>query len=127
MSKKKEELKGKKPQENVERYLVTQGIQPMFGVEVTKDTDIDDIACNGEVHQTIKDLVFTTEIKRERDDSRGNHIKEESTLVINLKEGERLIWSEYEGYTLLGIKPMTVDEMKGNIEEIEKCEIEGLK
>lgn len=122
---KKKEIKGKKPQAKVERYLTEPRLELLFGVEVNEDTDIDDVACNGEIHQTIKDLVLTTEINRKRETPNGKAVEEHDTLRIELEPGTRLIWTETEGYILTGFKPMTRKEIIESLDDFDG--IEGLE
>lgn len=120
----KQEIKGKKPQEKIERFILRPQYTPILGVTVTKDTDIDDIARNGLVHQTIKNLVFTTEINRDVEKD-GCKINEYSKLTINLKEGTRLLWSQMDGYVLPETRPVTRKEIKKDLDNLNG--IEGLE
>ncbi|MBP5470308.1 MAG: hypothetical protein J6Z11_13815 [Candidatus Riflebacteria bacterium] len=110
-----EEIKGKKPQEKVERFLIEPHYTPLFGLTVTKNTEIDDVANEGKVHQTIKDLVFITEVKLSTDND-GLEIEEESKLTIKLPEGTRLIWTEDKGYIIPDFKPVTRKEIKEDLD-----------
>jgi hypothetical protein len=107
--------KGIKPQENVERFFIKPHYSPLLGLTVTKETEIDDIANEGKVHQTIKDLIFITELK-ESVESNGFEIEENSKLTIKLKEGTRLIWTEDKGYILPDFEPVTRTEIRADLD-----------
>lgn len=111
-------IKGKKPQDKVERFLVSPHYSPLFGLTVTKETDIDDVANDGKVHQTIKDLVFTT-ILKDKVEAQGCEIEEDSKLTIKLKEGTRLIWTEDKGYILPDFEPVTRAEIKEQLDYLD--------
>ncbi len=117
-------LKGKKPQEKIERFLVKPRYAPIFGVTVTKDTDIDDIECNGEIHQTIKNLVLTTEINKKIKNNEYE-FEEVSKVTMKLKEGTRLIWQEGQGYILPSVDLTTRKEIVENLKCLDG--IEGLE
>ena len=124
MEEEKEVIKGLKPQEKIERWLLRPKYTTIFGVTVTKDTDIDDIASNGEIHQTIKNLVFTTEIHKTVEEEEYK-FEEESVVKIHLKEGTRLIWIDGSGYILPNVELTTRKEI---IEELNCLDgIEGLE
>lgn len=108
-------FKGKKPQKNVERYMIKPQYYQFLGLTVDKNTDVDDVTEDGRVHQTIKGTKFTTEINDEREHN-GVKIKEYSKLEIELKEGTRLIWQEGQGYILPDFEPKSVNEVKEDLE-----------
>jgi hypothetical protein len=111
-------IKGKKPQEKVERFLISPQYRPLFGLTVTRETEIDDVANDGKVHQTIKDLLFITELT-DKVDVNGIEIEENSTLKIKLKEGTRLIWTEDKGYILPDFEPVTRKEIKEQLDYLD--------
>ena len=123
------EHKGKKPQEKIEYYFMRPQYRPILGVTVTKDTDIDDVTEDGKVHQTIKDLIFTTKIKKSvESDENGEDdylsITEDTTLTVKLKEGTRLIWQEGSGYILPQSEFLTLKEILKDYEYLK--DIEGV-
>jgi hypothetical protein len=83
--------------EKPEYFIVNPSIKLFGGIEVKKDTEFDTYNSDKTVHQTLKDLVLTTEIKRESD---YNGIKsvEESKMTTELPEHTILVWGEQEGY-----------------------------
>lgn len=123
IDKKEQKIRGKKPQEKIERFLLKPCYSPIFGVTVTKDTDIDDIECDGEIHQTIKDLTLTTEIHKQIKNEEYE-FEEESKVTIKLKEGTRLIWQEGQGYILPSVPVTTRKDIREELEALNG--IEGL-
>ena len=113
--KEEKKIKGKKPQDKIERFLIKPHYSPFFGVTVTKDTDIDDIESDGEIHQTIKDLTLTTEIHKIHKVEDFEY-REDSVVSVKLKEGTRLIWQEGQGYILPDFpvvkRPEIIEELK---------------
>lgn len=83
--------------EKPEYFIVNPSIQLFGGVEVKKDTKFETYNGDKTVHQTLKNLVLTTEIKRK---SEYNGIKstEESKMTTELPEHTILVWGEQEGY-----------------------------
>lgn len=83
--------------EKPEYFIVNPSIQLFGGVEVKKDTEFETYNGDKTVHQTLKNLVLTTEIKRK---SEYNGIKstEESKMTTELPEHTILVWGEQEGY-----------------------------
>ncbi len=114
-------------QQKIERFLLEPEYTPLFGITVRKDTDIEDWTNDKTVHQTIKDLVLTTEIKR-KEAGNGESLKgieETSILKLELEEGTRLLWTESQGYMLPTQRLTTRKEIKENLENLDG--IEGLE
>ena len=65
-----------KPQKEVERFMIKPHYGLFLGVTVNKDTDIEDEADEGRVHQTIKGTTFTT-VKKDEREKDGVKIQEE--------------------------------------------------
>lgn len=107
-------FRGKKPQKDVERFMIKPPYGLMLGVTVNKNTDIDDVTEDGKVHQTIKGTVFTTE-KKDEYEKGGIKVKENSTLVVEVPEGTRLVWIDGQGYILPDFEPKTVTEVKEDL------------
>ena len=65
---------------NNELFTIAANLKQFYGRTVTKEMEFDETTENGKVHQTIKDLVLTTELK---DENVYDNItsKEESKLV----------------------------------------------
>ena len=113
----------RKQQEKIERFLIEPTYTPLFGLTVTKDTVIDDYTDDKKVHQTIKDLVLTTVVK-DTVKNEDYEMTEDSKLVMKLKEGTRLLWTQAEGYILPKQKLVTRKEIKDNLNCLDG--IEGL-
>jgi len=107
-------FKGKKPQEKVERYMIKPHYGLFLGVTVNKDTDIDDVTEDGKTHQTIKGTTFTTE-RKDSYEKDGIKVSEESKLVVELKEGTRLVWIDGQGYILPDFEPKSLAEVKQDL------------
>ena len=75
---------------NNELFIIAANLKQFYGRTVTKDMTFDETTENGKVHQTLKDLVLTTEVT---DEQVTNNIvsKEESKLTQELPEGTVLI------------------------------------
>lgn len=99
-----------KPQETVERFMMKPHYGLFLGVTVTKDTDIEDEADDGKVHQTIKGTTFTT-VKKDTIEKDGVKVTEESKLIVEVPEGTRLIWIEGQGYILPDFEVKTTKEV----------------
>ena len=99
-----------KPQEKVERFMMKPHYGLFLGVTVTKDTDIEDEADDGKVHQTIKGTTFTT-IKKDTIEKDGVKVTEESKLIVEVPEGTRLIWIDGQGYILPDFEAKTTKEV----------------
>lgn len=100
--------------EKVRYYIIKPNLRLFGGLEATKETEFECYNDDETVHQTLKDLVLTTEIKRESTykDDEGIEYKstEESRLVSTIAEGTILVWNEQIGYTILGNDMVTLDE-----------------
>lgn len=83
--------------EKPEYFIVNPSIKLFGGIEVKKDTEFDTYNGDKTVHQTLKNLILTTEIKRESDYN-GIKSKEESKMTTELPEHTILVWGEQEGY-----------------------------
>ena len=114
----------RKEQEKIERFLLEPTYTPLFGLTVTKDTVIDDYTDDKKVHQTIKDLVLTTIVK-DTIKNEDYEMTEDSKLVMKLKEGTRLLWTQTEGYILPKQPLVTRNEIRENLNNLEG--IEGLE
>nr|DAQ55714.1 MAG TPA: hypothetical protein [Caudoviricetes sp.] len=108
--------------EKVRYYIIKPNLRLFGGLEATKETEFDCYNDDKTVHQTLKDLVLTTEIKRESTykDDEGKEYKstEESKLVSTIAENTILVWNEQIGYTILGNDMITLDESVKLIEQM---------
>ena len=103
--------------EEMEFFTVKPNLHQIYGKTVTKDLQFDEYTEDKLVHQTMKDLVLITEIKRE---STFDGIKtvEESKLIQTIPEGKILIWNEQIGYIVPSIPVCTLEELKNDIEDM---------
>lgn len=85
--------------EKVEYFVVNPSIKTFGGVKVTKETEFETYNDDKTVHQTMKDLVLTTELTKESEYN-GIKMKEESKLETTVPEGTVLIWGEDTGYII---------------------------
>lgn len=103
--------------EEMEFFTVKPNLHQIYGKTVTKDLQFDEYTEDKLIHQTMKDLVLITEIKRE---STFDGIKtvEESKLIQTIPEGKILIWNEQMGYIVPSIPVCTLEELKNEIEDM---------
>ena len=105
---------------NNELFTVKPSLNQIYGRTVTKEMKFDETTDNaidsvyGKVHQTLDNLVLTTEIERVTE-YQGVKSTEHSKLVQELPEDSILLWTETEGYTL---PPVAVYKLKDLEEEI---------
>lgn len=104
---------------NNELFIIKPSLKQYYGRTVTKEMEFDEYTDDKCVHQTLKDLVLTTEVNKERE---FNDIKskEESKLVQELPEGCVLIWTEEEGYIIPNHSMYKVKDLVDEIEEIKE-------
>jgi len=115
--------------EKVEYYVVKPSIKLFGGIKVTKETEFEVYNDDQTVHQTMKDLVLTTEVTRESEYN-GIKSKEDSKLVTEVPEGTVIIWGEDTGYIIpnyVMVRPEEAVEVLSNIEEVTKPIEEGTK
>lgn len=107
---------------NNELFTVKPNLKQYYGRTVTKEMEFDESTEDGDIRQTLKNLVLTTKTKKEWE---NNGIKNtfESTQTEELKEGTVLIWSEQQGYVVPNVemcKLKDVEEEIKNVKEIYK-------
>lgn len=104
--------------EKNELFTVAPNLHQYYGRTVTKEMEFDEYTDDKSVHQTLKNLVLTTEIKRESE-FQGIKSTEYSKLTQELPEGTILIWNEQQGYILPDIKVYKLKDLKEEIAQIE--------
>lgn len=104
---------------NNELFTIAANLKQFYGRTVTKEMEFDETTSDGKVHQVLKNLVLTTEIKTE---SEYEDVKstEESKLTQELPEGTILIWDEAQGYILPNIKMYKLRDLEKEIKQIKK-------
>lgn len=103
--------------EKVEYFVVQPSIKTFGGIRVDKETAFETYNDDKTVHQTMKDLVLTTEIKRESEYN-GMTMKEESKLETTVPEGTVLIWGEDTGYIVPNYHMVKVEEAIKSLEQV---------
>ena len=102
---------------NNELFIVRPNLHQHYGRTITKDTEFDEKTEDGRVHQTLKDLVFTTIIHDEQE-FEGVKSTEDSKMVQEIPEGTILIWNEKDGYIIPNIAVYKVKDLEEEIKEI---------
>lgn len=102
---------------NNELFTIKPSLKQYYGRTVTKEMEFDETTENGEIHQTLKNCVLTTEINREWE--QGN-IKNtiHSVQTEELTEGTIIIWSESEGYIVPNVPMYKLKDLEAEINEI---------
>lgn len=105
--------------EKHELFTIRPSLRQYYGRTIKKDTKFDEYTDDKVIHQTLKDLVLTTEIVRE---SEYNGVKstEKSILTQELPEGIVLIWNEQQGYIIPDREVYKLKDLKKEIKEIEE-------
>ena len=98
-------------------YVVAPSVKLFGGLKVSADTEFDSYNDDKTVHQVLKDLVLTTEIKRESE-YKGIKMQEESKMTTEIPEGTVLVWSEAEGYIVPNYTMKTVEEAIESLEKV---------
>lgn len=104
---------------NNELFTVKPSLSQYYGRTVTKDMDFDETTENGEIHQTLKDCVLTTEINRKwTHDNVENELH--SVQTEKLPEGTIIIWSELQGYIVPNVPMYKLKDLEAEIKEIKE-------
>lgn len=102
-----------------ELFTIKPSLRQYYGRTVTRDLEFDEYTEDKSVHQTLKDLVLTTIVKKEHEFN-GNRSTEESKLTQQLQEGMVLIWNEDMGYILPDRAVYKLKDLKEEISQIEE-------
>lgn len=111
--------------EKIEYYTLRPNLKQYFGRKITKNLSFDETTKNGKVHQTLKDLILTTEIN----DERTLHLKvngedkelktiETSKLIQEVAEGIILIWDEENGYIIPTYEFCTLNDVENDLKDM---------
>lgn len=105
---------------NNELFTLKPSLNQYYGRTVTKEMEFDEKTDNGEIHQTLKDCVLTTEINREWEQG---DIKNtiHSVQTEELPEGTILIWSELQGYIVPNIAMYKLRDLEAEIKDIKEA------
>ena len=102
---------------NNELFTVKPSLNQYYGSTVTNDMKFDETNDSQEVHQTLKDLVLTTEINKTWEyDGIKSTLK--STQIEELKEGTILIWNEEMGYIIPNAPMYKLKDLEEEIKDI---------
>ena len=102
-----------------ELFTVKPSLSQYYGRTVTKDMEFDEKTDNGEIHQTLKNCVLTTEINRKWTQGKiENEIHSVQTEV--LPEGTIIIWSELQGYIVPNVPMYKLRDLEAEIAEIKE-------
>lgn len=104
--------------EKNELFTIRPSLHQYYGRTVSKDMEFDESTDDKTVHQTLKNLVLTTEINR-KSEYEGVVSREKSILTQELPEGTILIWNEQQGYIIPDRQVYKLKDLKEEIEQIE--------
>lgn len=102
-----------------ELFTIKPNLHQFYGRTLKKDTEFDEYTEDKTVHQTLKDLVMTTEVNNE---SEFNGIKsvETSKMVQTFPEGTVLIWDEQQGYIVPHVQMCKLNDITEEIDQLEE-------
>lgn len=105
--------------EKNELFTIKPSLHQYYGRTVTKEMEFDEYTDDKTIHQTLKELVLTTEINKE---SEYNGVKstEKSILTQELPEGTVLIWDEKAGYILPDRQVYKIKDLEEEIAQVKE-------
>ena len=104
---------------NNELFTVKPSLSQYYGRTVTKDMVFDETTENGEIHQTLKDCVLTTEINRTWQQGKIKNTLH-SVQTEELPEGAIIIRSELQGYIVPNVPMYKLKDLEEEIREIKE-------
>ena len=105
--------------EKIEYYTLRPNLKQIYGKRVTKETEFEEKTEDGTVTQTFKDLVLTTNIKKEMEQGEFKW-EENSTIKVTVPEGSILIWNEQEGFIVPQYQMCTLEDVEEDIKNIKE-------
>lgn len=105
---------------NNELFTVKPTLSQYYGRTVTKDMEFDEATDNGEIHQTLKNCVLTTEINRVWEHA-GVKNTLKSVQTEELPEGTIIIWSELQGYIVPNVPMYKLRDLEEEILTIKEA------
>lgn len=100
-----------------ELFTVKPSLSQYYGRTVTREMEFDESTENGEIRQTMKNCVLTTEINREWTQGKIRN-KIHSIQTEEMPEGTILIWSELQGYIVPNVPMYKLSDLEEEIREI---------
>lgn len=104
---------------NNELFTIQPSLTQYYGRTVTREMEFDETTENGEVHQTLKNCVLTTDINRE-----WTHGEIKNTLksvqTEELPEGTVLIWSERDGYIVPNVTMYKLKDLEDEVRQVKE-------
>lgn len=104
---------------NNELFIVKPNLHQHYGRTVTKEMEFDEYTEDKTIHQTLKNLVLTTEINKENE-FEGVKSTEHSILTQELPEGTILIWNELDGYIMPNVAVYKMKDLEEEIKQIKE-------
>lgn len=104
---------------NNELFTVKPSLKQYYGRTVTKELEFDETSENGEIHQTLKNCVLTTEINKKWEQGAIKNTYH-GIQTEELPEGTILIWSEAEGYIVPNVPMYKLRDLENEIKEIKE-------
>lgn len=104
---------------NNELFTMQPELKQYYGRTITKDTEFDEYTDDKTIHQTMKDLVLTTEINR-KSEYQGIKSTEHSVLTQELPENTVLIWQEEQGYIIPNRRMYKLKDLEEEIKQIKE-------
>lgn len=104
---------------NNELFTVRPSLQQHYGRTVTKELCFEEATDNGEVKQTMKDCVLTTEINK-RWEQGGIETTLHSVMTEKIPEGTVIIWSEQEGYIIPHVPVYKLKDLEEEIRQVKE-------
>ena len=101
-----------------ELFTIVPNLHQYYGRTVTKEMEFDEYTEDKTVHQTLKNLLLTTEVNKESE-YEGVKSTEHSKLTQELPEGTVLIWNEIQGYVIPDRQVYKLKDLKKEIKQIE--------
>lgn len=103
-----------------ELFTIKPTLNQYYGHTVTKDLVFDEKTEKGEIHQTLKDCVLTTEINREWEQG-GIKNTLHSVQTETLPEGTIIIWSELQGYIVPNVAMYKLRDLEEEVKDIKEA------
>ena len=109
---------------NNELFTVKPSLHQYYGRTVTRDLEFDESTENGEVHQTMKNCVLTTEINREWTHDEIKNVLH-SVQTEEVPEGTVLIWDSMQGYIVPNVGMYKLRDLEKEIQEVKEIYIDN--